>query len=1128
MNKLFNEIVSHDSMFENSSNRVRFGYTFLKKNFYVLFVGIMLLSCKNNQENILFKLIDSEHSGITFSNEIAPTKDLNIFNYMYFYNGGGVGAGDLNNDGLVDLIFTANQKQSKIYLNEGGLKFKDITEQSNFKAGLGWSNGVSIVDINQDGMLDFYISQVGNYETLTGHNLLFVCKEIKNGVPNYEEVSKDFGLDLVGFGTQAVFADFDLDGDLDFFQLNHSVHKNGTFGKRELFLNTYHPLAGDRLFINLGNKYVEKTKSSGIHSSALGYGLGVAIGDVNFDGYPDMYIGNDFHENDYLYINQTNGIFKDEIDSRIRHTSRFSMGVDIADINNDIFPEIVSLDMLPYKPNLLKRSEGEDAYYNFNFKIKQGYNYQFARNNLQLNNGDDTFSEIGLFANIHATDWSWSSLFMDFDNDGIKDLFISNGINKRMNDMDYINYVSNDEIQAKIENKSFDESDVSLVDLLPEVKVPNAFYKNNTNLQFELINQKVDKNPDSYSNGAVYADLDNDGDLDIVTNNINDKAFVYENQSNTIFPKQKSLTICFLGPEKNKNAIGTKVLLFKKNETFTFEKFPVRGFQSSSETPLVIGLGINPQIDSILIIWSDKTYQKISYDSTKAKVKVVYSKGQKVFNYQTFKELRNNQVDYDDITTKVNLNVNHLENQFNEFDREALIPNQISREGPAVAVADINHDGLDDVYLGSSRDNLSRVFLQNKNGKFIEKYQKALEVDTTFEEIDAKWVDLNHDTHLDLVVASGGNEFFGKSEWLKPRVYFNDGLGNLIKANDSFKNIFVNASVVLALDFNNDNHQDLFVGGRSVPFGYGKKADSYLFQNDGKGNFKDVTNKFAPEFKSLGFVKDAKLIDINGDKTQELVVALEWDGIVVFDKKFNKRLLTNKKGWWNFVYAVDIDADGDLDILAGNLGLNSRLKASEKQPIKMYVNDFDDNGRVEQILTYFVENKEVIFADKREIERQLPYVKKKYLMAKDFSIASLDDIFGQKKIAESSVFEANYFENSILINDGKGSFTLQSLPKNMQYSPFYDAVIASKDKGLTDFIFAANTFDANIQMGLYDASYGGIYSIDSKLNASKSTFRKLPVLGQVRKVVKIKIDKKDAFLIVKNNDKLMVLSKTLK
>jgi hypothetical protein len=1117
MSKLFNNIVG--------SSWVQFDYTLISKCLFVLLMSVVMVSCKNKKEDILFRLIESEHSGITFSNEIAPTKDLNIFNYMYFYNGGGVGAGDLNNDGLTDLIFTANQKRSKIYLNQGGLKFKDITEQSNFKAGLGWSNGVSIVDINQDGMLDFYISQVGNYETLQGHNLLFVCKEIKGGVPIYEEQSKQYGLDLVGFGTQAAFIDFDLDGDLDFFQLNHSVHKNGTFGKREVFLNTFHPLAGDRFFINIDNKFIEKTRASGIHSSALGYGLGIAAGDLNFDGYPDLYIGNDFHENDYLYINQKNGVFKDEIDTRIRHTSRFTMGVDIADLNNDVFPEIVSLDMLPYKPDLLKRSEGEDAYYNFNFKIKQGYNYQFARNNLQLNNGDDTFSEIGLFANMHATDWSWSSLFMDFDNDGIKDLFISNGINKRMNDMDYINHVSNDEIQAKIENKSFDESDESLVDLLPEVKIPNVFFKNNANLQFEKINERIDKNPDSYSNGAIYADLDNDGDLDIVTNNINDKAFVYENQTNKILPKNKSLTISLRGSEKNKNAIGSKILVFEKTKIQAFEKFPVRGFQSSSEVPMVLGLGINPQIDSILIIWPNKTYQKIGYDSTKTQLNIVFKNGLQNFDFEKFKAKRNTQVNFEDNAKEVNLSVSHVENSFNEFDREALIPNQISREGPAVAVADINHDGLEDLYLGSSRDYIGRVFLQNKKGRFDEKSQKALQIDSTFEDIDAKWVDLNHDTHLDLVVASGGNEFFGKSEWLKPRVYFNDGTGYLRKANDSFINIFVNASVVVPFDFNKDGHIDLFIGGRSVPFGYGKKADSYLFQNDGKGNFKDVTAVFAPEFKALGFVKDAKLIDINSDKIEELVVALEWDGIAVFDRKFKKSYLTNKKGWWNFVHAVDIDADGDLDILAGNLGLNSRLKATDKQPVKMYINDFDDNERVEQILTYFVDDKEVIFADKREIERQLPYVKKKYLMSKDFSVASLDDIFGKKKIAESNIFESNYFENSILINDGNGNFELKALPKFLQYSPLFDVVLVSNFKGISDFIFASNTYDANIQMGLYDASFGGVYSFDSKLNVSKSTFKNLPINGQVRKVLKIRIAQKDAFLLVKNNDKLMVLSK---
>jgi hypothetical protein len=1091
----------------------------MKKISKILFSLSIILSSCQKKDQALFRLIEAQDSGIDFVNEIKPTADLNIFNYMYYYNGGGVGAADLNLDGLIDLVFTSNLGDSKIYLNKGNLKFEEVTKQSNFTEGFGWSNGVSIVDINQDGLLDIYVSQVGDYESLQSHNLLFLCKEIKNGIPIYEEKSGEYGLDLVGFGTQAVFADFDADGDLDFFQLNHSVHKNGTFGKRDVFLGTFHTLAGDRYFKNENGKYIEITKESGIHSNALGYGLGIVAGDLNFDGYPDLYIGNDFHENDYLYINQKNGFFKDEIQEQIRHTSRFSMGVDIADLNNDLFPEIISLDMLPYNPEILKRSEGEDAYYNFKFKLQQGYNYQFARNNLQLNNGNNTFSEIGIFSNIHATDWSWSALFFDFENDGKKDLFISNGINKRMNDMDYINFVSNDDIQRKIEEKKFNEQDESLVDLLPEVKIPNKFFRNTGDIQFEEIGKYLEKNPDSYSNGAIYADLDNDGDLDIVTNNINDPAFLYENLSNEIQPKNKSLTLTLKGSPQNKNAIGAKILIFKNKEVKSFEKFPVRGFQSSMEIPLTIGLGPQPQIDSMLIVWPNHRFQKIEYDSTKKVLDIEYSENLPVFNFEKYLSASVQEVNYKEISEAVGLDFRHVENAFNEFDREALIPNQMATEGPALAIKDINNDGLEDIFIGSSRGHSSKIYVQNTTGKFQLLEQDALEKDKEYEEIDAVWVDVNKDSFPDLVVASGGNEFFGKSEYLRPRIYLNDGTGKLKKLESAFENIFINASRVIVLDQNKDGFPDLFFAARSVPFGYGKRPDSYIFINDKKGNYVDKTSTIAPDLRKLGLVTDAVLATLDINIGPELILALEWGEVIAFDSNFKKRLLCTEKGLWNTVFPVDIDGDGDLDLILGNLGLNSRFKGSKEEPLKMYVNDFDQNGRVEQIITYYIEGKETIFADKREIERQLPYIKKKYTYSKDFSLASLSDIFGKDLIKSAEVFEANYFQNAILVNEGNGKFNLKAMPKSMQYSPIYTVLPLQKNS----FIFGSNFFDCNIQLGQYDADIGGIYEFDSKLNVNKKLFKNYNIKGQVRQTKKLRIGERETIVVVQNNDQILVL-----
>ena len=1087
---------------------------------------IVLVGCHESgqEEPPLFKVLSAEQTGIQFVNQLTPSPDLNIFKYMYFYNGGGVGAGDFNNDGLVDVVFTANQGPNKLYINRGQMRFEDVTAQTGFVSPLdGWSTGVSVVDINQDGLLDIYISQVGDFLKLKGRNLLFVCQGIENGLPVYKEQAADYGLNLVGFGTQAVFFDYDLDGDLDFFQLNHSVHDNGTFGRRQLFENTQHPLAGDRMFRNDNGRFVEVTTQAGIGSTALGYGLGVLAADLTLSGYPDLYVGNDFHENDYLYINQKNGRFRDEIEERIRHTSRFSMGVDAADLNNDGFPEIVSLDMLPYDREILKRSEGEDAYYNFDYKLKQGYNYQFARNNLQLNNQDGTFSEIGLFANVHATDWSWAVLLADLDNNGQKDMVISNGINKRMNDTDYINFVSNDEIQAKINRNEFDESDISLVDLLPEVKLPNQFFLNTPSMQFQNVTERVTGNLPSYSNGMIYADLDNDGDLDLVTNNINEAPFVYENLSNQLYPTHKSLTVTLKGPERNRSALGSKVIAFLPNqEVLIQEKWAVRGFQSSADTPLLLGLGERPQPDSLVVVWPDHTYERISYDSTQqAPLRLTYRAGLPKFDYQWLRKSRATPA-FTDITEEAGLLVKHVENTFNEFDRESLIPHKTSTEGPALAVADINHDGLDDLFLGSSKWEKSRVFLQQPNGKFIEKKQPLLLADSTYEEVDAQWADLNGDGHLDLMVATGGNEFTGNSPWLWPRLYLNDGTGSLRPAENAFpESLRLTASCVVLFDANDDGKLDVFLGGRTLPWGYGQPADSYLLLNDGKGHFTDATTQLAPELQKVGMVKSALWGDFG--RGPELVLALEWQGIVAFSKTngvFTKRTLTDRHGWWNTLYAMDLDGDGDQDLLVGNLGLNSRYRASEEKPVRMYVHDYDANGRAEQILTYYVQNTETLFPDKREVERQLPYIKKKYVYARDFGKASLADIFGESIRDKATVWTADYFENALLLNSGTGDFTLQALPNSLQYAPY----MAAHQLGQTareGFLMVGNFHDANIQRGRYDASYG----MWVRPNPATGQLEAQPLgwTGQFRKIRAIRIGGKACLLLARNNDFLKVV-----
>ena len=885
---------------------------------------------------VAFEALESSRTGLDFANKLNPTKEFNVFNYMYYYNGGGVGVGDFNNDGLIDVFFAANQSKNRIYLNQGNLKFKDVTVEAQIPEDGGWSTGVSVVDINNDGLLDIYICRVGNLEVLQSHNQLLVCQGInKEGIPFYKDEAKQYGLDFSGFSTQALFFDYDMDGDLDMYLLNHSIHQNGTFGPREEKLQSFNPLSGDRLYRNDGSgKFTEVTRESGIHSSVIGYGLGIAAADINLDGYPDLYIGNDFHENDYLYINQKNGTFKDELNDQMMHTSQYTMGVDVSDINNDGYPEIMSVDMLAFDPYILKRSQAESTWDIFKMKLDYGYNYQYTRNNLQLNRGNGHFSEIGLYAGVAATDWSWSPLWFDFDNDGTKDLFISNGIPKRLNDIDYINYISNQEIQERMLTNTLNQKDKFLIEKFPQIKIPNKFFKNSPELTFKDLEPEIKNDQKTFSNGAVYADFDNDGDLDVLVNNIDEPALLYENKANN--KKDKPFAeIKLKGPAKNINAIGAKVVIYANQGIRIYEKFPVRGFLSSMEIPMHIGL-VKTKIDSAFLIWPDNTFQPITLRPESPWLTFQYVKGLPKFDYNSISHYRKNPTKLmKNITSETQLFHKHEENDFHEFDRETLIPHLLSTEGPALAVADLNHDGLEDVFIGSSKWKKSVIFLQNRSGKFIKTIQPDLEKDSTYEDVGACIADINKDGNPDLIVASGGNEYYGQSRFLTPRVYLNNGKGGFSKLPDPFDSLFVNASCVESCDFNGDGYPDLFIGGRSVPWAYGQTPRSYLLENNMHGKFIDVTAKYSSELGNIGFVTQALWFDLDKNGEKDLLISLEWGGIVAFMNNhgsFTKKILSDKKGWWNFILPCDIDNDGDIDLIAGNLGLNSRLKASGGNP----------------------------------------------------------------------------------------------------------------------------------------------------------------------------------------------------
>jgi enediyne biosynthesis protein E4 len=1093
----------------------------------IIFVAV----CCSPSADRKFKLIESAHSGIKFRNDVKPTVDFNIFNYMYFYNGGGVAVGDVNGDGWQDIYFTANQGPNKLYLNKRSFKFEDITEASGAAGLAGWATGVTMADVNSDGKLDIYISYLGDYLIYQGRNQLLINEgNDANGLPKFADRSVEFGLDLVGFSTQAAFFDYDLDGDLDMYMLNHSLHQNGTFGKSNLRYQS-HPLAGDKLLRNDGNRFTDVTKESGIYNSVIGYGLGIAISDVNLDGWPDIYVGNDFHENDYLYINQGDGAFKETLEKSMQHTSHFSMGCDFGDFNNDGFPDLISMDMLPNDPLILKASAAEDSYDIYSHKLGFGYNYQYARNTLQLNQHNGTFSEIGLFAGVQATDWSWSPLWADFDLDGYQDIFIANGIERRSNNLDYINFIAVDSVQMRIQHE-LKEREMEYYKKMPQIKIPNFLYLNNHDSTFtnKAMDWGLEKN--SYSHGAAYADFDNDGDWDLVTNNAADEAFVCENLSITSKGNIGNgfIQVSLKGKRGNPFGLGTKVFLYNKGQVQMQECMATRGFQSAVDTRLIFGTGKETKIDSLVVVWPDKTYQVTKSVSSNSKIEFVNESASGLFDYSRFhqeKPLFQNE------PKQAGIDFRHRENNFVEFNREALIPHMVSAEGPACAIADVNGDGLEDVFLGNGKWARSALYVQQKSGDFRSETNFFSEADTTYEDVDAAFFDANKDGDKDLMVVSGGNEWSGNSEYMQPRIFFNDGKGKFTIRKKI--DVFLTGSVVRPIDFDKDGDIDVFIGARAIPWKYGIKPDSYLLLNNGKGDFSKAPESMVKPLTKLGFVKDAKWVDFDKDGDDDLIVAAEWNPITLLINDKNSLSLMeiagtgleNTEGWWNAIEVQDFDNDGDSDFIVGNLGLNSKLKTNIQRPVKLVVNDFDKNGTIEQVLTHFIGDREYPFYTRDEMTKQLPYLKKKYLSYQIFAEATLQDFFTKEQLNESEILMAKIFQHVYVENKGDRKFIVKPLPQAAQFSTL-NAIVTDdyNGDGKLDIIAAGNFYPVNIQMGRYDASPGLLMLGDGKGN-----FKEMPpyqsgisLTGQTRQIKNLLVGTKRLVIAAKNNDSILVLS----
>jgi len=1085
------------------------------KGFFWIVIGsvVTLISCNKTNQHTLFVLKDSKQTGITFNNQLEQTPELNILNYLYFYNGAGVAAGDFNGDELVDLYFTSNQGEDKLYLNQDSLSFKDVTVASNLVNDTGWTTGVTHADVNNDGLLDIYVCKVGDHETIRGQNLLYINQgNNQNGIPTFKEQAADFGLDFIGYSTQAAFFDYDLDGDLDMYLMNHSVNPNRSYGKGSK-RKIVDSMSGDILFKNENGKFINTSKEAGIFQGTIGYGLGLAISDINNDGYPDIYIGNDFFENDYLYINQKDGTFKEiisEDDTKLGHTTHFSMGNDIADINNDGLADILSLDMLPEDLEAYKTSGLEHPYPVYQQYLKNGFAPQYMSNALHLNLDGENFGEIANLSGIDATEWSWGALFADYDNDGFKDIFISNGIQGVTNDMDYINYISNEEIQKNIE-QGLSDKDMELIDRLPKKKVQNYFYKNKGGTRFKNVTSIWGPQIDSYSNGCVYADLDNDGDLDLVVNNVNQEAFVMENT----LKGSNFLKIQFEGSPKNKFGIGAKAIVFRKNGKSVQENIPTRGFMSAKDNSLNFGIGKDSIIDSIQIIWPQGTFETLK--GIKANQTLKVSQSNASGNYHT---LNSSSTSSDYLPSSNKLGFVHKEYPTLDFDRNPLIPFAYSNEGPSISVADVNNDGLDDIFISGGKKQASKLYLQDAESNFKEHQTDLFEEDAINEDIDHVFVDIDNDGDLDLIVVSGGNEF-NKGKPLQPRLYRNNN-GEFLKEN-TLSNIEINASKIGAVDFDNDGDLDLFITSNVVPTQFGGKAKQFLLENDGTGNFKEVTNSYAPELQNVGNIKDFAWKDMDGNGFLDLVVAGHWSPVTIFlnnGKQLSPQKgngLENTNGWWNSIELADLDNDGDLDILAGNWGLNTKFSASLEKPITLYINDFDDNGSIETVVTHFHGERETAFASKDELAKQMPFLNKKFLFYKDFAKASLEELFGRDKLEEAIKRKVYMLSTSYFENDGNNNFTSKQLPHLVQSSSVNDIYLVKNNKEtINEILMVGNNFEISTQLGRLDASHGFLLQNDEHGNLSWK--QNLGISGAARKIEKITINGKEEFIITMNND----------